>query len=115
MLKDEFITKLDALASDPDNLLANAAALRQEVSADYDELLLLKQQNESLQTTLTNTQKELSEQKNLSLKLFMSQPSVAGGIDTPPDTPPSPDPEPPLDQYSSIDEMLTDIRKNTTF
>lgn len=115
MLKDEFITKLDALASDPENLLANAAALRQEVSADYDELTLLKQQNETLQNTLTNTQKELSEQKNLSLKLFMSQPSISGSNDIPPETPPSPDPEPPIDQYTSIDEMLTDIRKNTTF
>lgn len=114
MLKDEFITKLDALASDPENLLANAAALRQEVSADYDELSLLKQQNENLQNTLTNTQKELSEQKNLSLKLFMSQPNISGN-DTPPETPPSTDPEPPIDEYTSMDEMLTDIRKNTTF
>lgn len=115
MLKDEFITKLDALASDPENLLANAAALRQEVSADYDELSLLKQQNESLQNTLTNTQKELSEQKNLSLKLFMSQPSVSGNNDPQPEPLPSPNPEPPIDEYTSMDEMLTDIRKNTTF
>lgn len=110
MTKDEFITALDHLVANPDNLIESANKLRQAVSEDYDTML----QNRNLVDSLTQERdtltKDLQDMKDLNLKLFLSQPNVAGANSVPADTNPNPPLDTKVNAYESIDALVSDIQ-----
>lgn len=112
MTKDEFISRLDALVSDPDHILQNAMSLRQDVCADYDNFESQSTAYSTLKDNYTAQSAQINELKDLNLRLFMSQPSV-GGNPTPPTDPPAEppaDPAPAPSADEQIDTLLGDIR-----
>lgn len=110
MTKDEFITALDHLVANPDNLIESANKLRQAVSEDYDTML----QNRNLVDSLTQERdtltKDLQDMKDLNLKLFLSQPNVTVADPNPKEPNINPPLEPKVDAYESIDALVSDIQ-----
>lgn len=114
MTKDEFITALDHLVANPDNLIESANKLRQAVSEDYDTML----QNRNLVDSLTQERdtltKDLQDMKDLNLKLFLSQPNVTGVNSVPPEPNKNPPLEHKVDAYESIDALVAHIQSQLT-
>ena len=112
MTKDEFITRLDALVSDPEHILQNAMSLRQDVCVDYDNFESQSTAYSTLKDNYTAQAKQINELKDLNLRLFMSQPSVAGNptpsTDAPAEQPADPITTPTADEQ--INSLLGDIR-----
>lgn len=114
MTKDEFITALDHLVANPDNLIESANKLRQAVSEDYDTMLQNRNLVDSLTQERDTLSKDLKDMKDLNLKLFLSQPNVTGTNSAPVDTNSNPPLEPKVDAYESIDALVSDIQKQLT-
>ena len=112
MTKDEMIAAIDNMVANPDTLLEHANALRQSLSADYDELTQTRNLNDNLSAELETTKKSLQEMKDLNVQLFMQSPAIHQ-----PNTPSTPpDPEPPTpkaEQYDSIDALIADMRSKS--
>ena len=110
MTKNEFVQALDALVADPENILSNAMNLRVAVSQDYDNFESTNNAYEQLKSTYESTQKQLTDMKELNLKLFMSQPSVPKPnepVNLPVDEPPAETPTP----QPTIDDLISNIRE----
>ena len=108
MTKDDFITRLDALVSDPEHILQNAMSLRQDVCADYDNFESQSTAYSTLKDNYTAQAQQINELKDLNLRLFMAQPSV-GGNPTPPTDPPTEPEGDPVPPAKSSDEQINDL------
>lgn len=112
MTKDEMIAAIDNMVANPETLLEQANALRQSLSADYDELTQTRNLNDNLSAELETTKKSLQEMKDLNVQLFMQSPAIHQ-----PNTPSiPPEPEPPTpkaEQYDSIDALIADMRSKS--
>lgn len=111
MTKDEMIAAIDNMVANPDTLLEQANALRQSLSADYDELTQTRNLKDSLESELETTKKSLQEMKDLNVQLFMQSPAIHQ-----PNVPIPPAPEPPTpkaEQYDSIDALIADMRSKS--
>ena len=108
MTKDDFITRLDALVSDPEHILQNAMSLRQDVCADYDNFESQSTAYSTLKDNYTAQAQQINELKDLNLRLFMAQPSV-GGNPTPPTDPPTEPEGDPVPPTKSSDEQINDL------
>lgn len=112
MTKDEMIAAIDNMVANPDTLLEQANALRQSLSADYDELTQTRNANDSLQSELETTKKSLQEMKDLNVQLFMQSPAIHQP--NVPSTPPAPEPPTPkAEQYDSMDALIADMRSKS--
>lgn len=112
MTKEEFIARLDALVSDPEHILQNAMSLRQDVCVDYDNFESQSTAYSTLKDNYTAQAQQINELKDLNLRLFMSQPSVAGNPTPSTDPPAEPtEPTPPVKTSDEqINDLLGDIR-----
>lgn len=111
MTKDEMIAAIDNMVANPETLLEQANALRQSLSADYDELTQTRNLNDNLNAELETTKKSLQEMKDLNVQLFMQSPAIHQ-----PNTSTPPEPEPPTpkaEQYDSIDALIADMRSKS--
>lgn len=112
MTKDEMIAAIDNMVANPDTLLEQANALRQSLSADYDELTQTRNLNDNLSAELETTKKSLQEMKDLNVQLFMQSPAIHQPNTSP--TPPEPEPPTPkAEQYDSIDALIADMRSKS--
>ena len=112
MTKDEMIAAIDNMVANPDTLLEQANALRQSLSADYDELTQTRNLKDTLESELETTKKSLQEMKDLNVQLFMQSPAIHQP--NTPSTPPAPEPPTPkAEQYDSIDALIADMRSKS--
>ena len=112
MTKDEMIAAIDNMVANPETLLEQANALRQSLSADYDEFTQTRNLNDNLNAELETTKKSLQEMKDLNVQLFMQSPAIHQP--NTPSTPPDPEPSTPkAEQYDSIDALIADMRSKS--